>query len=263
MLASLELSILLPAFVAGLLVIATHVPLGQRVLARGIVFIDIAIAQVASLGVIVADWIGWESTDWRVHLSATVAALLGATLLTWTERCWPEVQEALIGVLFVAAASISALLVAHDPHGGEHLKDLLVGQILWVRIADLGGVALLYAAVLLLWFGVVAGRGDTVLGRGGFYALFALAVTQSVQLVGLYLVFATLILPALAVRHLASQGQLWAGYACAIVGYVAGLILSAAFDWPTGPAIVCTLLLASLTPALVCRPAHGKFGPRA
>ena len=150
---SVDLDILLPAFLAGLLVLATHVPLGQQVLARGIVFIDLAIAQVAGLGVIAADAVGWEPQGWRGQAAACLAALLGALLLTWTEKRWAQVQEALIGVLFVAAASAELLLLAHNPHGGEHLKDLLVGQILWVSPADLIPVAILYALVLALWLG--------------------------------------------------------------------------------------------------------------
>ena len=106
---SLELGIVLPAFLAGLLVLATHVPLGLQVLARGIVFIDLAIAQVAGLGVIVADGFGWEPQGWRVQAAACAAALLGALLLTWTDKRWPEVQEALIGVLFVVAASAAMI----------------------------------------------------------------------------------------------------------------------------------------------------------
>ena len=143
-LASLDAGILLPAFLAGLLVLATHVPLGQQVLARGIVFIDLAIAQVAGLGVTVADGLGWEPQGWRVQVAACVAALLGALLLTATEKRWPATQEALIGVLFIAAASIELLVLANNPHGGEHLKDLLVGQILWVLPASLIPVAILY-----------------------------------------------------------------------------------------------------------------------
>jgi zinc/manganese transport system permease protein len=239
MLTNLDLSIVFPAFLAGLLVIVTHVPLGQRVLARGIVFIDLAIAQVAGLGVIVADSIGWEPQGWRVQLAACAAALLGAGLLTWTERRWPDVQEALIGVLFVIAASVELLVLAHNPHGGEHLKDMLVGQILWVTPESLIPVAILYAIILAVWFGV-----RERLGQAGFYILFALAVTQSVQLVGIYLVFATLILPALAVRGLQKSRWLAAGYLCGVAGYVAGLALSAAFDLPTGPIIACTLLAA-------------------
>lgn len=249
MLDSLDFSILFPAFLAGILVIATHVPLGQRVLARGIVFIDLAIAQVAGLGVIVADFLGWESS-WEVQAAATLAALLGAALLTWTERHWPEVQEALIGVLFVMAASVELLLLAHNPHGGEHLKDLLVGQILWVTPSQLVPVAILYAAILVLWFAALrGGRLGGRAGQVGFYVLFALAVTQSVQLVGIYLVFATLILPALAVRKMPERQRLPVGYLSALAGYVVGLVASAAFDLPTGPVITVTLLFAFIATA--------------
>lgn len=254
MLFNLDLGILFPAFLAGILVVATHVPLGQRVLARGIVFIDLAIAQVAGLGVIVADGMGWEPQGWRVQLAATTAALLGAALLTWTERRWPEVQEALIGVLFVVAASVELLLLAHNPHGGEHLKDLLVGQILWVTPSELLPVAALYAAILAIWFLFYSGgSGTSRWGRVGFYVLFALAVTQSVQLVGIYLVFATLILPALAVRQLPARWRLAVGYLCAMAGYVVGLAASAAFDLPTGPVIVCTLMIAFIVTASLRR----------
>src|ERR1700744_5173588 len=149
---NLELSILWPAFLAGMLVLATHVPLGQQVLNRGIVFIDLAIAQVAGLGVTAADAFGFEPEGWRVQVAAVGAALIGALLLTWTEKKWPEVQEALIGVLFVLSASVELLILANNPQGGEHLKDLLVGQILWVTPSGLWPTALLYAAALAVWF---------------------------------------------------------------------------------------------------------------
>src|SRR5262249_7160090 len=123
---ALMMGILFPAFLAGMLVLATHVPLGQQVLSRGIVFIDLAIAQVAGLGVTAADAFGFEPQGWRVQAAALAAALLGAFLLTWTEKLWPEVQEALIGVLFVLSASVELLVLANNPRGGEHLKDLLV-----------------------------------------------------------------------------------------------------------------------------------------
>ena len=123
--------------VAGLLVLATHVPLGMQVLDRGIVFIDLAIAQIAGLGVIAADALGMPDGGLAVQAAAVCAALLGALLLTWTERRAPQQQEALIGVMFVLAACAGILLLANNPHGGEHLKDLLVGQILWVNTAQL------------------------------------------------------------------------------------------------------------------------------
>jgi len=236
---AMEFSILLPAFLAGLLVLSTHVPLGQQVLSRGIVFIDLAIAQVAGLGVTIAGAFQAEPHGWTVQLAACLAALLGALLLTWTEKKWPEVQEALIGVLFVAAASAELLLLANNPRGGEHLKDLLVGQILWVSTASLWPTALFYAVALAIWF-----RFRARIGLVGFYVLFALVVTESVQLVGVYLVFASLIVPALAARRFAENLRLWVGYGVGIAGYVMGLVASSIWDLPTGAAVVVTLVLA-------------------
>lgn len=228
----IDFSILWPALAAGLLVTATHVPLGAQVLSRGIVFIDLAIAQIAGLGVILAGSLGLEPQGWLVQACALLAAVSGALLLTWTEKHWPEVQEAIIGVSFVLAASGALLLLAGNPHGGEHLKDLLVGQILWVSPYLLLVVAIIYAALLGIWF---ARAGQ--MRRMGFYLLFACAVTISVQLVGLYLVFTTLIVPALAARRVARH-RLAVGYAMSAAGYALGLVGSTVLDLPTGPAIV-------------------------
>lgn len=242
-LASLDWSILGPALLAGLLVLATHVPLGSQVLARGIVFIDLAIAQLAGLGVIAAHALGWgEEQGWQTQTAAVSAALLGALLLTWSEKRWPQVQEALIGVLFVLAATGGILLMSSDPHGGEHLKDLLVGQILWVSLSDLIPIAVLYAVVLVVWFGL-----RSRLGSLGFYALFAVTVTASVQLVGVYLVFASLIIPALATRGCGRESsRLALGYILGIVGYAVGLALSAFFDLPSGAVVVWSLAVVGV-----------------
>ena len=239
-LAAIDIGILAPAFAAGLLVTATHVPLGIQVLNRGIVFIDLAIAQVAGFGVIFADSLGLEPQGWGVQAAALAAALVGALLLTWTEKRWPEVQEAVIGTTFVLAASGALLLLAANPHGGEHLKELLVGQILWVNWPRLAPVALIYAVILALWFG-----WRERLGCGGFYLVFAVAVTASVQLVGLYLVFATLIVPALATHQL-RRARLAACYALGAAGYALGLVASAVLDLPSGALIVWALALLAL-----------------
>jgi len=231
----LSLSILLPALAAGLLVAATHVPLGMQVLSRGIIFIDIAIAQIAGVGVVLADFFGFEAQGVAVQISALTAALAGALLLTWTERRWPEVQEAIIGVVFILAATAQILILAGNPHAGEHLKDLLVGQILWVSNTQLMVVAVLTAVVLVLWAGPVR-RG----GHLGFYLLFGLSVTASVQLVGVYLVFATLIVPALATRN-SVRLRLVKAYALAFAGFASGLFLSAWQDLPSGAAVVWAL----------------------
>ena len=99
-----EFTILAPAFIAGLLVLLTHVPLGRIVLQRGIIFIDLAIAQLAGLGVIVAYSLEWEGQGFIVQLSAVLFAILGALFLGWTEKHWEKFQEAIIGVLFVLSA---------------------------------------------------------------------------------------------------------------------------------------------------------------
>src|SRR3954470_21478929 len=110
-----DLSLVWPALIAGLLVTATHAPLGIQVLNRGIVFIDLAVAQIAGLGVIVADWMGFEPQGAAVQIAALAAALAGALLLNWTDKRWPEVQEAVIGVTFIVAANAAILLLASNP----------------------------------------------------------------------------------------------------------------------------------------------------
>ena len=234
------LAILWPALAAGLLVAVTHVPLGMQVLGRGIVFIDLAVAQIAGLGVVLADRLGFEPKGMGVQLAALGTALAGALLLNWCEKRWPEGQEAVIGVVFVLAATGATLILASNPHGAEHLKDLLVGQILWVDAGGLLLATMASAVIAAIWFGAGAR-----IGRSGFYLLFACAVTVSVQLVGLYLVFSTLIVPALATRRLARL-RLAAAYALAGVGYAAGLGLSLVSDLPPGPLVVWSMALLGI-----------------
>lgn len=248
-LAAIDLGIIAPAMLAGLLVLTTHVPLGAQVLRRGIVFIDLAIAQIAALGVIVAGLFDLDQA-WAVQAAAGASAVLGALLLTWTERRWPEVQEAQIGALFVLAATGGLLLLAHNPHGGEHLRDLLSGQILWVSYEQLRlpaiGTVLIVAALL--------GMRQRP-GRFGFYLVFALAVTVSVQLVGVYLVFASLIVPSLGARHYGERRRLACAFLIGAAAYAAGLVLSTLYDLPSGALIVwCLALLAILAYAVGPKP---------
>jgi zinc/manganese transport system permease protein len=234
---ALEWGILGPALVAGLLVLLTHVALGAKVLDKGIVFIDLAIAQIAGLGVIGADALGLPEGGVAVQAAAVAAALAGALLLTWTEKMWPEIQEALIGVMFILAACAGILLLSGNPHGGEHLKDLLVGQILWVGKTQIAWLAAITTVlVLAMATGIVR-----KLGRFGFYATFAIAVTASVQLVGVYLVFTSLIVPALATRGMTGRARYVSGYAVGAIGYALGLALSALLDLPSGAVIVWVL----------------------
>jgi zinc/manganese transport system permease protein len=230
----LQAGILLPAFAAGLLVLLTHVPLGMQVLRRGIIFIDLAVAQFAGFGIVVAHALGAESHGWQMQAAALAAALAGALFLRWREQRNPEHQEAVIGISFVAAACATILVLAKDPNAGEHMRELLVGQILWTTWTGLAPLALATAAVLAL-------RHWTRTSPLAFYLAFALAITASVQVVGVYLVFASLIVPAIAAR-----GRPKWGYIVGIAGYAAGLLASAVFDLPSGATIVLGLVLVAL-----------------
>jgi zinc/manganese transport system permease protein len=240
-----QLDLLWPAFAAGLIVLATHVPLGMQVLARGIIFIDLAVAQVAGLGALLAHLADHGDSPWAVQGAAIGAALAAALLLQWSEKRWPQLQEALIGLLFVLAASGALLLLSRDAHGGEHLRDLLVGQMLWVSRGHLWAATAASAMILLAWK-ILGSRGGSL----AFYTLFSVAVTVSVQMVGVYLVFASLIVPALA-THGMLRRRLATGMAVGAAGYAGGLILAAWWDLPAGAASVWMLAAAGLVAALV------------
>ena len=244
----IELSILLPAFIAGLLVLATHIPFGMKVLERGVIFADLAVAQIAGLGVILAALLDLTEQPMMVQAIAAASALCGAALLAWIEKRLADVKEACIGLTFVLAASGGILLMSRDVHAGEHLKDLLVGQILWVSTNQLIATALLTFALLVLW---QWSRLKT--HYLGFYALFALAVTASVQLVGVYLVFASLIVPALATYRVRQRRTLYA-FAIGITGDAAGLLLSAWLDLPSGATVVWAMAVAGVFAALLLNP---------
>ncbi len=237
----LDPGLLLPALAAGLLVLASHVPLGAAVLKRGIIFLDLAIAQIAGLGVVLVHAFAGEAAEspWLTQAGAVAAALLGALLLHWRESRAPKRQEAIIGVAFVAAACAALLVMSHDPHGTEHLRDLLVGQILWSTWGGLLPLAVVTALVLATWHGL----GWKNSGRG-FYLLFAVSITASVQVVGIYLVFASLIVPALA-----AENRPRLAYAIGAAGYALGLAASALLDLPAGAAIVLALIAVALVAA--------------
>lgn len=227
------LGLLAPAFIAGLIVASTHIPLGQEVLKRGIIFIDLAIAQIAALGAIFAYVFFQAGNSILSMLCALLFALAGGALFSFLERISYKNLEAFIGSTFVLSASLSILLLANDPHGGEHMKDILAGQILWADWTQILFTGLVYIVLLFLWFGLKEKRNRY------FYFIFPVAVTLSVQLVGVYLVFASLIIPALATLKINGNKRLFRGYLIAVLSFSAGLLFSTWFDLPAGPAIVC------------------------
>jgi zinc/manganese transport system permease protein len=243
----LDISILAPAFLAGVIVLMTHIPLGREVLKRGIIFIDLAIAQIAGLGVIIAFQFGWDMHGIEAQVAAVTSALLGAWLLHLIEKKAGAHLEALIGVSFVLAATASLLLLANNPHGGEHIKELLVGQILWVDWSQVLNAAVISLIVVFTWFNY-----RNKIGNIGFYILFAVSITSSVQLIGVYLVFTSLIVPALAASRYSEKPALLLAFIVGVSGYFSGLIVSAFFDLPSGAVIVwCLAISALLIPVLL------------
>lgn len=219
---------------------ALLLPLGRQVLARGVVFIDLAVAQVAALGVLVAGHglqdahavVGW--------LASALAALTGSAVVWWLARRWPGQREALIGLVYVGAACACVVAVAADPHGREKLSVLLAADVLWV---SWGAVLALAAAAVVV--GLV-GRHSGLARDAVFYPAFALALSVAVQALGLYLVFALLIGPALWTRRGLSMARTTAA---AIAACFTGLALSWALDWPSAATValaVSALGLASL-----------------
>jgi zinc/manganese transport system permease protein len=234
----LQLEILWPALFAGLLILATHVPLGREVLQRGIIFLDLAIAQTAAFGVVLAGTFWAVNDDGQQAISTTViavaAAIIGSILLYSIRKFEVRLQESFIGILFVLMATGIILLLAADPHGGERLKEILVGQILWLNFNDLVQLFVVYIITTTLWF-----LGRNKVGDWLFYPLFAVTITLSTQIVGVYLVFASLIIPSVSTLH--QQNPLIKAYVLGALGYVLGLIVSAAIDLPAGAAIVWSL----------------------
>jgi len=232
------LSIIGPALVAGLIIALTHAPLGIEVLKRGIIFIDLAVAQIAGLGLVAAGYFIHDPAPWMLQLVALVAAILAGLFFRRIENTRPQQQEAIIGVSFVLAASLAILLLSNHPRGGEEIQHLLSGQMLFVTWENVLAHAPVYLLILVAWFLKPSLRQGI-----GFYLLFALAITSSVQLVGVYVVFASLILPALAASGSAHPQRL--AWLCGIGSVLVGIALAVITDWPAGPVLVVSYVLVA------------------
>jgi len=221
------------ALAAGLLALA---PLGAQVLARGVVFIDLALAQAAAASALWAGALLHHPGLLGTQLLAAAGALLCAGLVAWLARRWPQQREALIGLVYVAGASLALLGARLDAHGRERLLALLAADVLWAGWPQVAVLAVCAAALLLLHL-----RWPALLARDRcFYPAFALVASQAVPVLGLFLVFVALIAPALWMRVGWPLGRAVLA-AAAAAGL--GLWLSWAGDWPSG---ACVALLLAL-----------------
>lgn len=226
---ALDAWFLLPvaALILGVLALA---PLGAQVLERGVVFIDLAVAQAAAAAAL---WVGTlvDHPDWlTTQAMAVLGALTCAGAVACMSRRWPRQREALIGLLYVLGASVALLGARQDAHGRERMSQLLAADVLWAQWPQVAAMAGCAALVLLMGSGLARDRV--------FYPVFAVAASVAVPVLGLFLVFATLIAPALWERAGATRAVAWTG---AVVACIAGLSLSWAFDAPSGACVALAL----------------------
>lgn len=264
------LHFLLWPFVACVVLVGIHVYFGLHIIKRGIIFVDLSLAQVAALGMTLAFLLGFEIEGNVAYFFSLGFALLGATIFTFTREIEGKVpQEAIIGIVYAVASAAAILAVSHSPEGAEHIKYLLIGSILTVTPSMVLKTAAMYAVVggfhYLTRRRFIALTFDKNRTRNGkdrlweflFYAGFAVIVTSSVKICGVLLVFVFLVVPSVFAALITDSigRRLALGWLYGLVGAALGLVLSFALDTPPGATIVCTFGLMLLLFALV-RPRH-------
>jgi zinc/manganese transport system permease protein len=231
-------------FLVAVCLVGIHAYFGIQVLKRKVIFVDLALAQIAALGATAAFMLGHPAQSLSTYGYSLAFTLAAAILIAFT-RTWAGrvPQEALIGVIYVVAAAAAILMIDRAPQGAEHLKQILTGNILTSGVHDLALIVPLYATIgLLHWSlrGRLTGAGSLA-WEFVFYATFGAVVTSSVAIAGVLLVFSFLIIPAaIGVIYASSLGrQLAIGWITGIVTSALGLAASFALDLPTGAAMVC------------------------
>ena len=238
------LEFLWPSFLVAVCLVGIHVYFGIQVLARNVIFVDLALAQIAALGATVAFMLGHPAQSLSTYGYSLAFTSVAALLLAFTRGWAKQVsQEALIGVIYVVAAAASILLIDRAPQGAEHLKQILTGNILTSGVNELAVIVPLYVAVALVHF-LLRNRlnqSSSLLWEFLFYSTFGVVVTSSVALAGVLLVFSFLIIPAtVGVMFSSSPSrQLAIGWVAGTLTSAVGLAASFAMDLPTGAAMVC------------------------
>ena len=258
MLDSLIHSLWLAPLVACMVIVAVHSYLGLHVLAREVIFVDLSLAQVAALGSTVAIFAGAEADSATAFLYALAFTTVGAGLFALTRSAHGKgrvPQEAIIGIVYVVASAAGLLVADKSPRGGEAIKDILVGSLLWVGWPAIGRLAAVYAAVgLFHWilrrrFLTISFEPERAAAEGWklrwwdfwFYLSFGIVITFSVPIVGVLLVFSFLVVPAAVAFQFTRRLN-----ALALISWFAGVLSSAGgiaisfrYDLPTGPVVVC------------------------
>ena len=250
-------------FAVCLVLTGIHTYLGTHVLARGVIFVDLALAQIAALGTTAAFLMGWPVESAGSYWISLAFTFVGAAVFSFSrvdERYVP--QEAIIGITYVVASALAVLAVDRAPHGAEHIKYLLVGSVLWVTWPQVLKTALIYAVIgIFHWFFrerfiLISNAPEAAEDHGWnlrlwdflFYASFGFVITSSVRIAGVLLVFSFLIVPAvisaLFTRRLSAR--LFIGWGIGFLVSAVGTGLSYTLDLPTGATVVVTFGAALL-----------------
>ncbi|MBI3805412.1 MAG: metal ABC transporter permease [Nitrospirae bacterium] len=269
------ISFLLWPFVVSLILTGIHTYLGIHVIRRGVIFVDLALAQMAALGATLAVLFGHDLHDPAAYWASLGMTFIGAAFFSLSRSRKERVpQEAIIGITYAVSAAAAIIVLDRAPGGAEHIRALLVGDILTVTPAQVMKTALLYSAVgLFHWilrqpFLLVSFHPEEAIHKGYrlrlwdflFYMTFGIVVTSSVSLAGVLLVFAYLIVPAVISILFAETiaQRLWIGWGLGIAASLLGIAASVTFDLPTGASIVCAFgLLLALS--VGTRGAYGRF----
>lgn len=260
------LDLMLPPLVACMVIVALHSYLGIHVIAREVIFVDLSLAQMAALGSTVAILAGAAPDSSASFIYALGFTTLGAFLFALTRSTGKGrvPQEAIIGIVYVVASAAAILVADRAPRGGEAIKDILVGSLLWVTWPTILRLAAIYAVIgafhfmLRKRFLAISFEPETAFARGWrirwwdfwFYLSFGIVITFSVPIAGVLLVFSFLVVPAaIAFQFTRRQGRLAViSWATGLLASASGLALSFRYDLPTGPVVVCMfglLLLAA------------------
>lgn len=258
------------AIVCGLVLAGIHAYLGFHIVSRGVIFVDLSLAQMAAMGAAFASLVGVEEGSlWRYALSLTFTFIGAGIVSAARVRNERIPQEAFIGILYAASAALTILLLAHRPGGMEELQHLLAGSILTVTPRELAKIAAIYAVIGAVhyafrarFFLITEDRAAAV-SMGWrtrfwdfvFYATFAIVVTSSVAVAGVLLVFSFLVLPPVAALLFTTRPapRLLLGWAVAFAGSTGGTLAAVALDLPAGPSIVAALAGVLLILALATR----------
>ncbi len=261
-------SIMAAPFVACLVMVGIHAYLGLHVLAREVIFVDLSLAQIAALGGTLSFLAGYDLNSTTAYLCSLCATFLGAAVFAFTRTHRGRVpQEAIIGIVYAVSAAAGILAIDRAPHGTEHIKQMLVGSILWVTWPDIAKIAIIYILVgLFHWiyrnrFLTISFNEPLAIQNGWairtwdflFYASFGFVITSSVQIAGVLLVFSFLIIPTVCAALLANRigTRLFIGWGVGFFVSTLGCTLSYFLDLPTGAAIVCLFGLTLLFVAVI------------